>query len=157
MLRAADALVIPLLPTPLSLRMLEQLRDFIAAEGWADLRLLPFFSMVDRRRSLHRELISSTRSRFPDVLATEVPYWSEIERMSVRRAPMPVIAPHGAAAQLYAALWTEITGRLERAGLHEPSARVPADWPWRLRRVDPEPVPAPPADAVAPAADGRVH
>jgi hypothetical protein len=91
------------------------------------------------------------------VLATEVPYWSEIERMSVRRAPMPVIAPNGAAAQLYTALWTEITGRLERGGLHEPFNPASTDWPWRLRPVDPEPVPAPAADAVAPATDGRLH
>ena len=155
-LRAADALVIPLLPTPLSLRMLEQLRAFIAQEGWTDLSLLPFFSMVDRRRSLHRELIASTRAKFPDVLATEVPYWSEIERMSVRRAPMPVIAPHGDAAQLYAALWSEIAARMG-GGPSQPLARVPGEWPWRLRRAGPEPVPVQPADAVAPDSDGRVH
>jgi cellulose biosynthesis protein BcsQ len=161
-LRAADALVIPLLPTPLSLRMLEQLREFIAVEGWSDVRLLPFFSMVDRRRSLHRELIDSTRAQFPDVLATEVPYWSEIERMSVRRAPMPVIAPHSAAAQLYGALWTEVAERLT-AGMPAPSLRrLSTDWPWRLRPVGPEPAPTPPAapaatDGPSPAADGRVH
>ena len=63
----------------------EQLQEFIAREGWTDLLLLPFFSMVDRRRSLHLELIASTRAQFPAMLATEVPYWSEIERMSVRR------------------------------------------------------------------------
>ena len=111
-LRAADAIIVPLLPTPLSVRMLEQLRDFIAGEGWMDLKLLPFFSMVDRRRSLHHEVIASTREKFPAMLATEVPYWSEIERMSLRRAPIPAYAPLGAAAQIYAALWAEIAGRI---------------------------------------------
>ena len=43
-LRAADVVIVPLVPTPLSLRMLVQLYDFIAAEGWHDLTLLPFFS-----------------------------------------------------------------------------------------------------------------
>src|SRR6202034_1936100 len=56
-LRAADAVIVPFLPTPLSVRMLAQLRDFVAANGWADLALLPFFSMVDRRKSLHNEVI----------------------------------------------------------------------------------------------------
>jgi hypothetical protein len=51
--------LVPLLPTPLSARMLTQLQQFIAQEGWTDLALLPFFCMVDRRRSLHRELIGS--------------------------------------------------------------------------------------------------
>lgn len=111
-LRAADAVVVPLLPTPLSVRMLEQLREFIAAEGWSDLVLLPFFSMVDRRRCLHAELVDSTRKRFPEVLATEVPYLSEIEKMTVRRAPLPAFAPRSLPALTYASLWAEIEARI---------------------------------------------
>jgi chromosome partitioning protein len=114
-LRAADAVVVPLLPTPLSVRMLEQLREFIAANEWTDLRLLPFFSMVDRRKSLHAEVIESTRQQFPELLAAEVPYWSEIERMSERRAPIPAYAPSSPAAQIYSALWTEIERRMTGA------------------------------------------
>ena len=113
-LNAADAIVIPMLPTPLSVRTLVPLRDFIAAQGWADLILLPFFSMVDIRRSLHRELIESTRQQLPMILKTEVPYWSEIERMSLRRAPLPAIAPSSEASQIYAALWEEIEARMGR-------------------------------------------
>jgi chromosome partitioning protein len=111
-LRAADAIIVPLLPTPLSVRMLWQLRDFIAGEGWMDLMLLPFFSMVDRRKSLHHDVMASTRELFPIMLATEVPYWSEIERMSLRRAPLPAFAPNSAGAQVYAALWAEVTARM---------------------------------------------
>ncbi len=54
---------VPTLPTPLSLRMLEQLFDLVAQAGWSNLRLLPFFSMVDRRKSLHEEIIVATRRR----------------------------------------------------------------------------------------------
>jgi len=115
-LRAADAIIVPVLPTPLSVRMLAQLRDFIAAKGWVDLQLIPFFSMVDRRRSLHQDIMASMREHFPAILSTEVPYWSEIERMSVRRAPLPAFAPASASAQIYVALWTEIAARLAQAG-----------------------------------------
>jgi chromosome partitioning protein len=111
-LRASDALVIPLIPTPLSVRMLEQLRNFAIANDWTDLRLLAFFSMVDSRKSLHQEVIAATRSRFSELLATEVPYWSDIERMTQRRAPLPSYAPHSAAAGIYATLWGEIARRL---------------------------------------------
>jgi cellulose biosynthesis protein BcsQ len=111
-LRAADAVIIPVLPTPLSVRMLIQLRDFLAEEGWQDLLLLPFFAMVDVRRSLHRELMDNTRGQFPLMLKTEVPYWSEIERMSVRRAPLPAFAPSSEAAQIYGALWAEVLKKL---------------------------------------------
>jgi cellulose biosynthesis protein BcsQ len=107
-LRAADAVVVPLLPTPLSVRMLAQLRDFVAASRWTYLKLLPFFSMVDRRKSLHHEVIEATRAQFPELLATEIPYSSEIERMSLRRAPIASYAPRSAAGQIYGALWKEI-------------------------------------------------
>ncbi len=108
-LRAADAIIVPLLPTPLSVRMLLQLQDFITRNGWTDLMLLPFFSMVDRRKSLHHDIIANTRERFPTMLVTEVPYSSEIERMTLRRAPIPASAPRSAGALIYSALWTEVT------------------------------------------------
>jgi chromosome partitioning protein len=111
-LRAADAVIVPLVPTPLSVRTLVQLRDFIDQSGWTDLKLLPFFSMVDRRKSLHHEIVASTRGQFPTLLNTEVPYSSEIERMSLRRAPIGAYAPMSAAGQIYARLWAEIEARM---------------------------------------------
>lgn len=111
-LRAADALIVPLVPTPLSVRMLEQLVAFIAENGWKDLRLLPVFSMVDRRKSLHHEVIASTRAQFPQVLRTEVPYSSEIERVAMRRAPLNAHSSASAPALVYEALWLEIESKL---------------------------------------------
>ena len=128
-LRAADAVIVPLVPTPLSVRMLVQLRDFVRREGWNDLTLLPFFSMVDRRRTLHRELIVQARADFPAMLATEVPYWSEIERMSVRRAPLPACAPTSDAARIYGALWSEIRERLEPSPRPATAARELGRYP----------------------------
>jgi len=107
-LRAADLVVVPLLPTPLSVRMLVQLYEFVTEQGWTDLQVLPFFSMVDRRKSLHHEVITKTRALFPTLLATEVPYSSEIERMTERRAPLPAFSPRSAVGQTYAALWAEV-------------------------------------------------
>jgi cellulose biosynthesis protein BcsQ len=114
-LRAADAVVVPMLPTPLSVRMLAQLRDFIAANGWTDLVLLPFFSMVDRRKSLHHDVIASSRGEFPEMLSTEIPYSSEIERMSLRREPLSAYSPRGAVGQIYSLLWKEIATRMQRS------------------------------------------
>ncbi len=114
-IHAADAMLVPTVPSPLSMRMLLQLTDFLAAQGWEDLTLLPFFSMVDRRRSLHRDSIARIRERFPVMLQTEVPYFSDIERMTVRRAPLPSYAPGSPGAQVYRALWREIDDRLNAA------------------------------------------
>jgi chromosome partitioning protein len=112
-LRAADAVVVPMLPTPLSVRMLAQLRDFIAGNGWTDLVLLPFFSMVDRRKSLHHDVIARSREQFPEMLSTEIPYSSEIERMSLRREPLSAYSPRGVVGQIYSQLWQEIGSRMQ--------------------------------------------
>ena len=111
-LRAADAVVVPMLPTPLSVRMLTQLKEFISGQGWSDIVVLPFFSMVDRRKSLHHALIESTRKQFPSILKTEIKYASEIERMTVRRAPLPSYAPGSAEGRMYSSLWVEIAERM---------------------------------------------
>ena len=116
-LRAADVVIVPVVPTPLSLRMLTQLRDFLIENRWVDMTLIPFFSMVDRRKSLHQEVIANTRANFPGILAAEIPYWSEIERMSVRRAPLPAYSPRSAASQAYEALWGEVATKMKQAPL----------------------------------------
>jgi cellulose biosynthesis protein BcsQ len=156
-LRAADALVVPILPTPLSLRMLAQLQDFIVSEGWSDLRLLPFFSMVDRRRALHCDLVVEARTQFPATLATEVPYWSDIERMSVRRAPVSAALPRSAAARIYAELWREISGEMRTgpsaataAGAPAPAAAGTAAAAAPAWSLEPVPVPAPTTDDCVP-------
>jgi cellulose biosynthesis protein BcsQ len=111
-MHAADALVVPLLPTPLSSRTLEQLFEFITARGWHDVNVLPFFSMLDRRRALHKQTVDELRRRFPSILRTEVPYSSEFERIAARRAPVESYAPSSFAAGIYRALWREIDERL---------------------------------------------
>jgi chromosome partitioning protein len=111
-LHAADALVIPLLPTPLSVRTLEQLLEFVARQNWRDIVLLPFFSMVDRRRRLHRDTTASLRERFPMLLATEVPYGAAFEMMAMRRAPIASFAPSSVEAGIYQKLWEEIDVRI---------------------------------------------
>ncbi len=122
-MHAADALVVPLLPTPLSARTLVQLFDFIAARGWQDVNVLPFFSMVDRRRSLHKETIAELRGRFPGILQTEVPYGSDYERMAARRAPVESYAPASTPAETYRALWREVDARLTSlSGARTPGA-----------------------------------
>ena len=41
-----------------------------------------------------------------------MPYWSDIERMSLRRAPLPAYAPASPSGQIYSALWQEIQARM---------------------------------------------
>ena len=128
-IHGADALVVPLLPSPLSVRTLEQLLEFVARKGWSDLKVLPFFSMVDRRKRLHRETVQALRERFPVILDTEVPYGSDFERLALRRAPVESYAPASDAAAVYRALWSEIDRRLESATSGAPAPAPPAQPP----------------------------
>jgi chromosome partitioning protein len=110
-LNAADVIVVPLIPTTLSVRTLEQLTGFVAEFDGRRPDVLAFFSMVDRRKKLHKEITENLSSERTDVAATVVPYLSLVENMSVQRAPVTVFAPRSAAARAYRALWTEIQDR----------------------------------------------
>lgn len=135
-MHAADALVVPLLPSPLSVRTLEQLLDFVARKNWPDLKVLPFFSMVDRRKRLHMDTVATLRERFPLILNTEVPYGSEFERMTLRRAPIESYAPGSAAADVYRMLWREIDGRLEGLRPTVPALRSDVEHELDVVKVD---------------------
>jgi chromosome partitioning protein len=111
--QAADALLVPVIPTPLSLRTLEQLMVFRAEQGLDKLHILPFFSMVDRRRKLHQEIVSELPKEYPHMLVSEIPYASDVERMGVHRAPLACYAGNSRAVQAYAALWLEVRARIE--------------------------------------------
>jgi len=108
---AADALLIPMIPTTLSLRTLEQVRDFTQRKGYK-LPLLPFFTMVDTRKRHHRDVMSSLPKSFPNVLQTSIPYASDVERMGLERAPLRDFAAKSRACEAYDALWSEIQERL---------------------------------------------
>lgn len=108
---AADALVVPTIPTTLSRRTLTQLSDFLADISDRP-PLLAFASMVDRRKTLHRELIAELVQSVPAFLPTAIPNASVIERMGVERAAVRTYAPGSAAAAAFHQLWGDIAQRL---------------------------------------------
>jgi len=111
-LRAADILLVPLIPATLSVRTLDQLTEFTAGLRRHRPRLLAFCSMVDRRKRLHAEVAADLRDHRPEIAATAaIPALSVIEQMAVRRAPVPEFAPRSRAAQSYESLWDEVVRR----------------------------------------------
>jgi cellulose biosynthesis protein BcsQ len=111
--RAADALLVPLIPSTLSARTLTQLLEFLRKQdGFGALRVLPFFSMVDAGRTLHTDTIGRLRAEHPEILAAEIPLAAEVERMGIHRMPLPAYAPSNAASGAYRALWEEVSAAL---------------------------------------------
>ena len=105
---AADTLLIPLIPATLSLRTFDQLTDFVGGIDDRRPSLCAFFSMVDRRKKLHRDVVAAFTAQRRDVLQTTIPAASVIEQMAERRAPVPVFAPRSTAAAAYVSLWAEL-------------------------------------------------
>ena len=105
-IRAADVIVLPLPPSPLSARALDMIREEIADNHRRHPPILPVLSMVDARRSLHRDLIAS-QPAWPIV-----PMASAVEQMAVRQLPLGKIAPRSPAMQAFRRLWTAIERKL---------------------------------------------
>ena len=97
----------------LSVRTFEQLSDFVADLDGRRPELHGFFTMVDRRRTLHREVIAHPPGRPGQVSTTVIPASAGVEQMAVQRAPLASFAPRSAATTAYAALWREMAGLLE--------------------------------------------
>jgi cellulose biosynthesis protein BcsQ len=104
--RAADVIIVPLSPSPLARRALEMIRDELAQELKTHAPILPVFSMIDRRRSLHRDACAAE----PDWPV--IPMASTVEQMAARRAPLGSFDRTSPAAQAFTALWTGIERKL---------------------------------------------
>jgi chromosome partitioning protein len=107
---AADALLVPIIPATLSSRTLQQLERLLAGDGPS---ILGFFSMADRRKRLHRDLMESLAAEHPGLLETVIPSSADIERMGAHRAALVDFAPRSPAARAYAALWGEVRERMQ--------------------------------------------
>ena len=110
---AADLLLVPIVPSTLSVRTFEQLQGFLAGAGESAPEVLGFLSMVDRRKKLHRELAASLPATLPAVSATAIPSASVVELMGVRRAPVVATLPSSPAAKAYVALWEQVRDTLD--------------------------------------------
>jgi chromosome partitioning protein len=102
---AADVLLVPLIPATLSSRTFDQLR--VLVDGGP--QVLAFFSMVDGRKRLHREVMEGMAA---DALRTAIPASADVERMGVHRTVIAEFAPRGRAARAYEELWREVRSRL---------------------------------------------
>jgi len=125
---AADVVLVPIIPATLSSRTMGQLDSVVAEAAAANGKrrtrrggpqVLAFFSMVDRRKRLHREVMDRLRAERDDVLEAAIPASVEVERMGEERDAIASFAPRGRAAPAYEALWHELRTRLPDLPLTE--------------------------------------
>jgi cellulose biosynthesis protein BcsQ len=111
-LHAVDTLLVPMIPATLSIRTFDQLTGFINGFDGRQPQVRAFFSMVDGRKRLHRDLMEQLSAERAGILKTAIPALSIIEQMAEQRAPVTAFAPYSVAAKCYEALWHEVNGAI---------------------------------------------
>lgn len=104
-IRGADLILLPMIPSALSTRAADELRAHLDARKNAP-PVLPVFNLVDRRRGAHRDALAAT----PDQPA--IPAATAMEQMADRHAPLGSYAPKSPAAVAIADLWRAVERRL---------------------------------------------
>ncbi|MFC1516282.1 ParA family protein [Thermodesulfobacteriota bacterium] len=104
---AVEFILVPLIPTTLSVRTYKQLMSFCRKNKYDAGKIYAFFSMVDRRKKMHKELMAMMLKEFNGVLRSLIPYLSQIERMGIERKPVAASAPGSVASKAYQNLWAK--------------------------------------------------
>lgn len=107
-MRAADLILVPVIPSPLARRALDEVVAYLDREHGGHAPILPVFSMVDRRRLLHKQAL------LDDPKWPVIPMASAVEQMSVRRLPVGAFAASSPAGEAFASLWTGVERKLTR-------------------------------------------
>jgi cellulose biosynthesis protein BcsQ len=105
-IRAADLIIVPLPPSPLSARAFEVVVEEVRGQGKGHPPILPVLSMIDLRRSLHKDA-REANPKWP-----AIPLASAVEQCAVERKPVGAFAPRSPAARAIAQLWTAIERKL---------------------------------------------
>jgi cellulose biosynthesis protein BcsQ len=104
--RAADVLLVPIIPSPLAMQALTDVRAHLLAHHKDHPPILPVFSMADGRRRLHREALEANPN-WP-----VIPMASVVEQMGLRKLPVGAYAASSRAAQAFAAVWAGVERKL---------------------------------------------
>lgn len=107
-LRAADLILVPVIPSPLSQRALEEVVVYLDRHSLRRGPILPVYSMVDRRRALHRAAIAA----HPDWPV--IPMASAFEAMTVSPGDLGRLTPSSPAGSALFNLWSGIEKRLAK-------------------------------------------
>lgn len=107
LLKFANLVVVPSSPAPLAMRGLERVRDFMAKHRGIHAPILPVFTMVDRRRTTHRQA-SADQPLWPII-----PMRAEVEHMARKMKPLGHYAPRSDAQFAFERLWSGVEAKLK--------------------------------------------
>ncbi len=108
---ACDYILIPTVPTPLCLRTYEQIIQFFKEDDLDTSAIIPFFSMMEVRKSLHQTMMSELTAKMNNLCSSAIPFMADIEKMGIHRKPLADFIPNSKAADAYKMLWKEIKNK----------------------------------------------
>ncbi|MDC7127339.1 MAG: ParA family protein [Spirochaetales bacterium] len=109
---AANILLLPLIPSPLSERTFTQLKDFLNKKEFGKLKILPFFSMVEKRKKVHIETMVSLRNKNKNILETIIPRSADVEKMGINMSPVQCFAGRRISGTAFKELGQEILNKI---------------------------------------------
>lgn len=110
--RTCDIVLLPVIPTVLSIETKNLIYSFFQDKKLDSSIILPFFSMVDRRKKLHISTMESVIKDDSRFLNAYIPFSSEIEKSGLTRKPMCASSERSKGARAYRDLWEEIKDKL---------------------------------------------
>jgi cellulose biosynthesis protein BcsQ len=105
-IRGASLILVPLIPSTLSRRALDEVEAHLRRHHKEHAVVIPVFNMVDQRRAAHRAAIAAA----PDW--PMIPMSSLVEQMADRHAAVVAYAPRAPVSRALADLWVQIERRL---------------------------------------------
>lgn len=108
-LQVSKVIITPVIPSTLSFESLQRLKKQLKKERPdQNVLLFPFFSMVDRRKNLHKEVLQLNHNGKRGFLHSTIPFSRKTEQMAINHAPLPHFDNRTNATKGYKSLWKEV-------------------------------------------------
>ena len=110
--QAADLLLIPNIPAPLSIYCNNMLMDELQTKIPSMNKVLSFYNMVQAHKNLHRQYLENRKDDTDRVLRNYIPFYTEIELITLTKESIFHQLKESRAHVYYHTLWLEICDRL---------------------------------------------
>ena len=110
---AADLLLIPNIPAPLSVYCNTMLMDELQSKRPSLNKVLSFYNMVQIHKNLHKEYLDNRKEGTERILHNYIPFYAEIELITLTKESIFHQLKESKANIYYYKLWVEICERMQ--------------------------------------------
>lgn len=122
--KAADLLLIPNIPAPLSVYcndlLVQELQNRVDVKD----KILSFYNMVQAHKTMHKQYLDNRSSNQHYILNSYVPFYTEIENISLKKESIFHQLKAFKTNIYYEKLWVEVCGRMQWDDLNKSKAVI---------------------------------